>query len=66
MNQDLFVRVVGGVGTVAILFVAVTVGALLGDNSDEVFAWSMVSTVALSAGAVIIIYRFKGEIDSIQ
>jgi hypothetical protein len=64
MNEDLFVRVVGGIGTIAILLVAVTVGALLGNNSDEMFAWSMISTVALSTGAVIIIYRSKDKIDS--
>ena len=44
MNDDLFVRVVGGIGTISILLVAVTVGALLGDNPDEMFAWSMIST----------------------
>ena len=64
MNEDLFVRVVGGIVTIAILLVAVTVGALLGNTSDEMFAWSMISTVALSIGAVIIIYRFKDKIDS--
>ncbi|RLM62498.1 hypothetical protein [Halorubrum sp. Atlit-26R] len=65
MNEDLFVRVVGGIGTVAILLVAVTVGVLLGNNPDEMFAWSMISTVALSTGAVIIIYRFKDKLDSL-
>ncbi|GAB7009523.1 hypothetical protein [Halorubrum trueperi] len=64
MNEDLFVRVVGGIGTIAILLVGVTVGSLLGNNSDEMFAWSMISTVALSTGAVIIIYRSKDKIDS--
>ena len=39
MNEELFVRVVGGVGTIAILLVAVTVGALLGNNPDAMFAW---------------------------
>jgi ABC-type Mn2+/Zn2+ transport system permease subunit len=57
MNKDLFVRVVGGISTTAILLVAVTVGALLGNNSDEMLAWSVISGVALSTGAVIIIYR---------
>ncbi|WP_244629322.1 hypothetical protein [Halorubrum sp. PV6] len=66
MNETVFVRVVGGVGTIAILLVAVTVGALLGGDSDELFAWSMISTVALSTGAVILIYRFKDEIDAIS
>ncbi|WP_434523211.1 hypothetical protein [Halorubrum sp. AS12] len=65
MNEDLFVRVVGGIGTIAILLVAVTAGALLGNNPDEMFAWSMISAVTLSTGAVIIIYRFKDKIDSI-
>jgi ABC-type Mn2+/Zn2+ transport system permease subunit len=65
MNEDLFVRVVGGIGTIAILLVAVTVGALLGNNPDEMFAWSLISTVTLSIGAVIIIYRFEDKIDSI-
>jgi len=64
MNDDLFVRVVGGIGTISILLVAVTVGALLRDNPDEMFAWSMISTVTLSIGAVIIIYRFEDKIDS--
>lgn len=64
MNEDLLVRVVGGVGTIAILLVAVTVGSLLGDNSDEMIGWSMISTVALSTGVVIIIYRSKDKIDS--
>ncbi|MGM0718719.1 MAG: hypothetical protein ACQET5_16470 [Halobacteriota archaeon] len=64
MNEDLFVRVVGGIGTIAILIVVVTVGALLGNNPDEMFAWSMISTVTLSTGAVIIIYRSKDKIDS--
>jgi len=65
VNEDLFVRVVGGIGTIAILLVSVTVGALLGNNPDEMFAWSMISTVTLSIGAVIIIYRFEDKIDSI-
>lgn len=64
MNDDLFVRIVGGNRTISILLVAVTVGALLGDNPDEMFAWSMISTVTLSIGAVIIIYRFEDKIDS--
>jgi ABC-type Mn2+/Zn2+ transport system permease subunit len=64
MNEDLFVRVVGGIGTIAILLVAVTVGALLGNDPDEMFAWSMIITVTLSIGTVIIIYRFKDKIDS--
>lgn len=64
MNEDLFVRVVGGIGTIAILLVAVTVGALLGNDPDEMFAWSMVITVTLSIGTVIIIYRYKDKIDS--
>jgi hypothetical protein len=57
MNEDIFVRVVGGLGTTAILLVAVTVGALFGNNSDEMLAWSIISGVALSIGAVIIISR---------
>jgi ABC-type Mn2+/Zn2+ transport system permease subunit len=64
MNEDLFVRAVGGIGTIAILLVAVTVGALLGNDPDEMFAWSMIGTVTLSIGAVIIIYRFEDKIDS--
>ena len=64
MNEDLFVRVVGGIGTIAILLVAVTVGALLENDPDEMFAWSMIITVTLSIGTVIIIYRFKDKIDS--
>ncbi|MYL17997.1 hypothetical protein GLW36_15260 [Halorubrum terrestre] len=65
MNEDLFVRVVGGIGTITILLVAVTVGALLGNNPDEMFAWSIISTVTLSTAAVIIVYRFKDKINSI-
>ncbi|ELZ61469.1 MULTISPECIES: hypothetical protein [Halorubrum] len=65
MNEELFVRVAGGIATVAILLVSVTVGALLGDGPDEMFAWSMVCTVALSMGAIIAVYRFEDELDSI-
>ena len=64
MNEDLFVRVVGGIGTISILLVAVTASALLGNNPDEMFAWSMISTVTLSIGVVIIIYHFEDKIDS--
>jgi len=64
MNEDLFVRVVGGIGTIAILLVAVTVDALLRNNPDVMFAWSMIITITLSIGVVITIYRFKNKIDS--
>ena len=65
MNEDLFVRVVGSIGTLAILLVAVAVGALLGDNPDEMFAWSMIGGATLSTGLVIIIYRFDDKIQSL-
>ena len=65
MNEDLFVRVVGSVVTIAILLVAVTAGALLGDDPDEMFAWAVVCTVTLSTGAIIAIYRFGDGLDSI-
>lgn len=65
MNEELFVRVVGGIVTIAILLVSVTVGALLGDDPDEMFAWAMVCTVVLSMGAIVAVYRFADEIDSI-
>ncbi|WP_079892121.1 hypothetical protein [Halorubrum lacusprofundi] len=64
MNEDLFVRVVGGFGTIAILLVAVTVGALMRNDPDEMFAWSMIYTVTLSIGAVVLVYRFGDKMDS--
>ncbi|ELZ35815.1 hypothetical protein [Halorubrum tebenquichense] len=65
MNEELFIRVVSSIVTIAILLVAVTVGALLGDDPDEMFAWGMVCTVTLSMGAIIAVYRFEDELDSI-
>jgi hypothetical protein len=62
MDEDLVVRVVGGLGTAAILFVAVVVGALLGDAPDEMFAWSALAVVVLSAGAIAAVYRFEDRI----
>jgi len=64
MNEDLSVRVVGSLGTILILLVAVTVGALLGNNPAEMFAWSLIGTITLSIAAVILIYRFEEKIDS--
>ena len=65
MNEELFVRVTGSIATVAILLVSVTVGALLGDDPDEMFAWSMICTITLSMGSIIAVYRFEDELDSL-
>lgn len=65
MNEELFVRMVGGIVTIAILLVSVAVGALLGDNPDEMFAWAMVCTVTLSMGAIVAVSRFENKLDSI-
>jgi len=56
---------VGGIVTIAILLVSVAVGALLGDNPDEMFAWAMVCTVTLSMGAIVAVSRFENKLDSI-
>ncbi|MYL67191.1 hypothetical protein [Halorubrum distributum] len=65
MNEDLFVRVVGSGVTIAILLVAGTAGALLGDDPDAMFAWAMVCAVTLSTGAITAIYRLGDGLDSI-
>lgn len=65
MDEDLFVRVVGGTILTAILLISVTVGALLGDNPDEMMAWSMIGAGTLSVGAVVLIYRFGDTLDSL-
>lgn len=65
MDEDLFVRVVGGTILIAILLISVTVGALLGDNPDEMMAWSMIGAGTLSVGAVVLIYRFGDTLDSL-
>ncbi|WP_434521242.1 hypothetical protein [Halorubrum sp. AS12] len=62
MDEELFVRVVGSLATVVILLVAVVVGALLGNDPDETFAWALLTVVALSAGAVAAVYRFEDRI----
>lgn len=66
MNEDLFVRVAGSIGSIAILLVAITVGALLGDDPDEIFALSMVCVVILSISAIIIIYHFRYKVNSLH
>ena len=65
MNEDLFVRVVGSGVTIAILLVAGTAGALLGDDPDAMFAWAMGCAVTLSTGSIAAIYRFGDGLDSI-
>lgn len=65
MDEDLLVRVVGGTILIAILLISVTVGALLGDNPDEMMAWSMIGAGTLSVGAVVLIYRFGDTLDSL-
>lgn len=65
MDEDLFVRVAGSTVLIAILLISVTVGALLGNNPDEMMAWSMVGAGTLSVGAVVLIYRFGDELNSL-
>ena len=65
MNDELFVRVAGGVGSIAVLFGAFTIGALLGNTPDEILAWFMIGIATLSTGALILISRFENKTDSL-
>lgn len=62
MKKDLVVRVVGSLGTVAILLIAIVVGALLGDGPDEMFIWSAVVVIMLSMDAIAAVYHFEDRI----
>lgn len=62
MKEDLVVRVVGSLGTVAILLIAIVVGALLGDGPDEMFIWSAVVVIMLSMDAIAAVYHFEDRI----
>jgi len=62
MDEGLFVRVVGSFATGVILLVAIVVGALLGDDPDEVFLWAVLVVFMLSTGGIAAIYHFEDKI----
>jgi|APHM01.1.fsa_nt_gi hypothetical protein len=64
--KGLCVRVGAGLGATVILLIAVTVGALLGNDPDEMLAWSMIAVSLLSTGAVVVIFQFEEKINSLS
>ncbi|MGQ3330443.1 hypothetical protein [Halorubrum sp. FL23] len=65
MDEGLVVRLLGVSATLIILLVAITVGALLGDNPDEMFMWSVVGVVLLSIGALVAVHHFEDRINAL-
>jgi hypothetical protein len=60
MNQflkGLCVRVGASLGAAVILLISVTVGALLGNDPDEMLAWSVIAVSLLSMGALVVTIR---------